>query len=76
MCPDIIHAIVQKCVQFSLNPEDFQYLKISKIQDIGKSAYFIMTNRYVTACHNLKGLMAAKKCITYIPVLLDLTFGK
>lgn len=35
-----------------------------------------MTNRYVTSCHNLKGLMAAKKYIIYNPVLLDLTFGK
>ena len=65
-----------KSVELRVNSDYFQYLKTSKNQDITKCAYFIMTNMYVTLCHNLKGLMATRKYIICIPVLLDLTFGK
>lgn len=35
-----------------------------------------MTNRFATSCHKLKELMATKKSIICILVLLDLAFGK
>ena len=66
---------VQVCTTRN-KPDSFQHHQTSKIQDIGKSAYLIETNRCVTSCHKLKGCMATKKYIIYVLVLLDLAFGK
>jgi hypothetical protein len=69
--------MLQKFVSFQINSDYVQNLKMfKKIQDTSKTAYFIMINSYVTSCHNLKGLVATKKCIIFIPFILDLTFEK